>query len=174
MSERVYDALLSLEGGKHHAFPIDITRKDGSIERRYQVFFDRNAFFVERELHPKANNLGPASQQFQLAGYRYHSPTWLMSKWDDHFGYLDKAVIGGRHWFKGAATNHYVSPELFAKIQPMGDIFEKWDLAIPIGVADDAEYPSLDDDAAIAPEPAGDAISGISGRLSHAFGKWTR
>lgn len=43
VSERVYDAIQALEPGKHHAFPIDIIRSDGTTERRYELFFAQDA-----------------------------------------------------------------------------------------------------------------------------------
>src|SRR6185295_19782036 len=47
VSERVYAAIQELEPGKHHAFPIDITRSDGTTERRYEVFFAQDALLGE-------------------------------------------------------------------------------------------------------------------------------
>ena len=135
MSERVYDAVQSLEPGKHHAFPIDVSRSDGTIERRYEVFFAQDALLAERELHPVANNLHPFEKPF--GAYRYRPALWMSAAYaqDHHFGYLDRETVGDHHWFKGSDTNHIFSPALFEKLRPFGDIFVKWDVALPIGMA---------------------------------------
>jgi hypothetical protein len=135
VSERVYDAIQSLEPNKHHAFPIDISRSDGTIERRYQVFFAQDALLSERELHPQANNLRPFEKPF--GAYRYQPASWMSSAYaqDHHFGYLDREAVGDHQWFTGTASNHIFSPALFEKLQAFGDIFEKWDVALPIGMA---------------------------------------
>jgi hypothetical protein len=133
VSERVYDAIQSLEPGKHHAFAIDVSRTDGKVDRRYQVFFAQDAWLAERELHPAANNLSRFEAPYEAYGYRPAS--WMISVTENHFGYLDRETIGDRHWFKGTGTNHILSPALFEKLKPFGDIYEKWDVALPIGMA---------------------------------------
>jgi len=135
VSERVYDAIRSLEPDRHHAFPIDITRSDGTIERRYELFFAQSALLGERELHPQANSLKPFEKPF--GAYRYQPASWMRAAHaqDNHFGYLDREVVGDHQWFKGTDTNHIFSPTLFEKLQPFGDIFEKWFVALPIGMA---------------------------------------
>jgi hypothetical protein len=135
VSERVYDAIQSLEPGKHHAFPIDIFRSDGTFERRYEVFFAQDALLSERELHPAANNLRPFEKPF--GPYRYQPAPWMTatSAKDHHFGYLDRETIRDRQWFKATGSNHIFSPALFEKLRPFGDIFQKWYVALPIGVA---------------------------------------
>ena len=54
---------------------------------------------------------------------------------DNHFGYLDRETVRDHQWFKGTDTNHILSPELFERLRPFGDIFEKWFVALPIGMA---------------------------------------
>jgi hypothetical protein len=135
VSERVYDAIQALEPGKHHAFRIDVTRSDGTTERRYELFFAQDALLGERELHPQANDLHPYDKPF--GPYRYQPASWMSAAraQDNHFGYLDRAVVGGHQWFKGTGTNHIFSPKLFERLQPLGDIFERWFVALPIGMA---------------------------------------
>ncbi|WP_315786264.1 hypothetical protein [Bradyrhizobium sp. SZCCHNPS1003] len=135
VSERVYDAIQALEPGKHHAFPIDIIRSDGTTERRYELFFAQDALLGERELHPQANNLRLYDKPF--GSYCYQPASWMRAApaQESHFGYLDRAVVGDHQWFKGTDTNHIFSPTLFEKLQPFGDIFENWFVALPIGMA---------------------------------------
>jgi hypothetical protein len=141
VSERVLDAIESLEPGMHPAFPIDIYAPSGRVDRRYHVFFAQDALLTERELHVAANNLEmlPSSASDPSIGdrVRYRTPFWMGTSGalDHHFGYLDRLVVGDRHWFKGTDTNHIFSTELFAKLEPMGDIFLKWDMALPMGIA---------------------------------------
>jgi hypothetical protein len=135
VSERVYDAIQSQEPGKHHAFQIDVSRSDGTIERRYELFFAQDALLAELELHPAANNLRPFEKPF--GAYRYAPAPWMSAACatDNHFGYLDRETVRDHHWFKGTGTNHILSPALFEKLRPFGDIFEKWFVALPIGIA---------------------------------------
>jgi len=135
VSERVYDAIRSLEPGKHHAFPIDVSCADGTIERRYELFFAQDAFLEARELHPAANNLQPLPKPIGI--YRYQTPLWMSAAYarDNHFGYLDREAVGNHQWFKGSDTNHIFSPALFEKLGAFGDIFEKWHVALPMGMA---------------------------------------
>ncbi|KQP13454.1 hypothetical protein [Methylobacterium sp. Leaf93] len=142
VSERVLDAIESVEPGRHHVFPIDVRCTDGTIERRYQIFFAQDAFVDGIEAHPVANALEPLPKPVGV--YRFRPPTWLYAFDidEDQFGYLDRSVVGGMRWFKGTATNHYFSPDLFSKLRPMGNIFPKWDVALPIGMA--ADPPNLD------------------------------
>jgi hypothetical protein len=135
VSERVWAVMEALEPGRHHAFPIDILCTDGTIERRYEVFFARDALVGGREMHPEANDLKPATRPEGL--FRYQAPMWLSegTGGEDRFGYLDQSVVGGMHWFKGTDTNQYFSPELFAQLKPLGDIFPKWDVVLPVGLA---------------------------------------
>ncbi|WP_019903416.1 hypothetical protein [Methylobacterium sp. 77] len=135
VSERVLDAIEAVEPGRHHVFPIDVRCTDGTIERRYEIFFAQDAFVEGREAHPIANALEPLPKPVGV--YRFNPPMWLsaLAIDKDQFGYLDRSVVGGMQWFKGTSTNHYFSPDLFSKLRPMGDIFPKWDVALPIGMA---------------------------------------
>jgi len=68
---------------------------------------------------------------------RYQTPLWITaaSADEDHFDYLDRETVRDHQWFKGSDTNHIFSPALFEKLRFFGDIFEKWDVALPIGMA---------------------------------------
>jgi hypothetical protein len=173
VTERVYDAIQSLEPGKHHAFPIDITRSDGSTERRYEVFFAQEAMLSERELHPAANNLRPFAKPY--GPYRYQPAIWMSSghATDHHFGYLDHETVKDHHWFKGSDTNHIFSPVLFEKLRSFGDIFEKYYVALPIGVAEDGQFSTDDNAAAATTAPAEGGLAGMRAQLGRVF-RWTR
>ena len=135
VSERVLEAIQEMDAREHHVFPIDIARPDGSTERRYQVFFARDSILDERELDPQANGL--VERSLPDGTKWYQPPSWLnWSSMDkEHFGYLSKSAVEGRNWFKGGDTNHYFAPELFEKLREFGDIFPKFFVALPIGVA---------------------------------------
>jgi hypothetical protein len=135
VSERVLDVLNSIDSHKHHTFPIDIECQDGSVERRYYVYFAADANLEARELHPEANKLKPLEKP--VAGYRFLPPMWLSACALDqeHFGYLDASAVGDLVWFKGTDTNHYFSQKLFESLASFGDIFPRWYVALPIGFA---------------------------------------
>lgn len=135
VSERVLDMLNSIDGHKHHTFPIDIECQDGSIERRYYVYFAEDANLEARELHPQANNLKPL--ETPIEGITHLPPMWLKAGAldKDQFGYLDASAVGDLVWFKGTDTNHYFSAKLFESLASFGDIFPRWYVALPIGLA---------------------------------------
>jgi hypothetical protein len=134
VSERVYALLESAVFGRHTTFPIDLTLTDGSVERRYLVFFGRVEHFIKLELHPEANQLMP--KQYDGGTWGYQEPEWLRkpNEHPEHFGFLDRGLLGERNWFEGVEGTHYFSNELFEKLRGLGDIWDNSDAFFAIGV----------------------------------------
>lgn len=161
VSERVHDAIQQLEPGKHHAVPIDVSHVDGRLERRYEMLFAAASSFPHRELDFAANNLTPIKGSNPP---QFIAPLWLYANAEPHFGYLDGALVDGLHWFNGTHANQYLSHALFEKLSPMGDIFEPWDAAIPIGIGDHAIKSS------VLRQDAGNEVRTFKDRLRSLFG----
>ncbi len=163
MSERVFDAIDSLEPGRHLVFPIDVTPTSGAIERSYQVFFAEDSqFHGMQDWDPAANELKPIPGK---PGW-HHIPIWSGPGGvdQDRFVYLKTSAVDGRNWFKGVGSNHEFSPELFSKLEMFGDIYHRDDMMIPMGVVDPAQPPTN-------PRPAASATKPSGGFMSRLFGK---
>lgn len=133
VSDRVFLAITELEPIGHPAIPVAVARDDGSIERWHALL--TYAAHIGDPLCPEANRLEPIVYTDGSNGYS--NPSWLMDRSGKagHFGYLNRAAITDRHLFHGSNGVHYLSPDLFARLQPFGDIFPRSNILIPIGVA---------------------------------------
>jgi hypothetical protein len=145
ISERLHDAIVSLEPNRHIFIPIDVTNDDG-IERQYLLFVGKSFFWGDVVLHPSKNRLQPKTYVSGSQGYE--SPSWVQSHSEDRhgFGYLNGRVVDGLHYFAGGSVMNngcIFSPELFDKIAGFGDIFEKPIDLVPMGICVDEITPSL-------------------------------
>jgi hypothetical protein len=133
LSERVYDAITSLEPSSHVFVPIDATRDDGTVERYYAMFMAGAK--LGQVLHPDVNKLERIVYPDGTSDWS--DPRWLSpaSPDRDHFGYLDKAKIGDRHLFEGSSGVVCFSPDLFGRIAVFGDVLPKFYYFVPIGTA---------------------------------------
>ncbi len=130
MSERVHDAIESLEPSKHVFVPIDATRPDGRIERMFQMFWSEDDFFFTNPpiLNLEWNNLERVDYK-DSNQFGYHKPDWTLGTQNYlyHFGYLDKKIVRGKHLFATSLLNNQTvfSQDLVNKFAEFGDIFIK-------------------------------------------------
>lgn len=162
VSERVHDAIVSLEPGRHLCLAIDVARPDGRTERQYLLYLT-GQLYDPPALHPACNRLDPMRYADGTVGY--HKPEWASRGSRDRFrfGYLDPDVVADRHFFSVSHLDNakVLSPQLFAKLEPFGDIYPALYDLVPIGVASpgDRSHSDAPDDV----PPA--APRGIWGRL---------
>jgi hypothetical protein len=83
-------------------------------------------------------------------GWRH--PDWIMGSGDKHhFGYLDGRLLEDHQLLEDAGPlgNSYVfGPKLFARLASVGNIFQRWEELVPIGVTSESndDYdPPIDD-----------------------------
>ena len=138
VSERIYDAIVSLEPHAHIFIPIDATRPDERVERHYFMFMG-DAFFWDSPpiLHPEKNALEII--QYSNGTNGYADAPWVSSFSSDryHFGYLNSQAIEGRHLFASSmlGNERVFSDVLIDKLREFGDIFDKSRELVSIGVA---------------------------------------
>lgn len=137
MTERVHDAIEAIEPDRHLFIPIDATRPDGQVERHYFMKWG-DAFLPERPptLDPAKNGLEPVTYIGGSTGYS--KPAWTQYEKDEvHFGYLNADAIGDRHLFACNLLDNQavLSEALIDALRPFGDVFSKFHILCPIGVA---------------------------------------
>lgn len=141
ISERVREAIEALDCAQHIYVPVDAASDAGT--KRFYVMFTPDAVFDDDPplLHPKANRL--RRQVFIGGSHGWKHPEWIMGSGDKHhFGYLDGRVLGKRQLFEDAGTlgNAYVfGPQLFARFASFGNIFQRWEELVPIGVSNEPD-----------------------------------
>ena len=138
ISERMHDAIVSLEPHEHIFIPVDAARPDGLKLRYYLMFIGKACIWDEPVLHPEKNALQQITYISGNVGY--DAPSWMKRSSSEkyHFGYLNGRVINSRHLFQGGddtSSATFFSPELFEKIKKFGDIFPKLYELVPIGIA---------------------------------------
>lgn len=138
VSERVHDAIVALEPDAHVILPIDAAHPAGHLVRQYLFYIGRNTIWGEPVLDPSRNALEPVTYVDGSQGYR--APPWMIdsSQGRSTFGYLSAPNIFGLHLFKGGDDTNgalFFSPDLVARLRPLGDIFARHITLVPIGVA---------------------------------------
>lgn len=141
VSERVRDAIVSLEPRSHLFMPYDAIYEDGRMERLYGLRF--------ADSHLGSDYIRP-EYLFSLAKHRietginskgqtyFKEPDFMMlgGTHSNDFFYLNERVVGQRHLFechRGDVT--YFSTALMEKLAPFGDIFKPNVDCVRIGVA---------------------------------------
>lgn len=170
VSERVHDAIVSLEPRSHLFMPYDAIYEDGRMERFYSHRF--------ADSHLGSDHIRPECL-FSLAKHRietdtnskgqtyFKQPDFMMlgGTYTNDFFYLNERVVGQRHLFTsdfGAVGRGvtYFSQTLMDKLAPFGDIFPRDVDCVRIGLAPSA--PAL---------PPAEAVTerGLLGRIRGIF-----
>ena len=146
MTERIHDAIVSLEPREHIFFPLDATFPDGSIERMYRMEFGKAylaANYISHECFFSLSKHAIKSSVNAVGDLYFLEPDFMImgGTISNDFFYLNKRVVRSRHLFTsdfGASGRFvsYFSQELMGKFQVFGDIFSENADCVRIGVAD--------------------------------------